>query len=72
MMQSIGNLGERLLALVLSEHRAAADECSTQYRCGPYACNPGMMDYKVRKQFRTVCRAAGLGPWQNTSRCCYI
>jgi hypothetical protein len=70
-MQSIGNIGERLLALVIPEHRAAADECYTEYRCGPYACT-SYPDYKVRKQVRTVCRVSGPQPWRNTNYCCYI
>ncbi|MCF6471906.1 hypothetical protein FAF44_26455 [Nonomuraea sp. MG754425] len=71
MTQTIAKLGDRLLALIVPEHHAAADECSNQYRCGPYGCT-GTMDYKVRKQVRTVCRAAGPGAWRNTPYCCYI
>jgi hypothetical protein len=74
MMQSIAKIGDRLLALVVPEQRAAADECYYQIRCGGYACNPGQMDYQVKKQSRYVCRAGGpQGPWRNTnSGCCYI
>ncbi|GAA3473636.1 hypothetical protein GCM10018965_081890 [Nonomuraea roseola] len=71
MMRSIANIGDRLLALLVPEHRAAADDCITEYRCGPYACTK-YMDYKVRKQVRRNCWKAGAGPWRNTNYCCYI
>lgn len=70
-MRFIENIGDRLLALVVPEHRAAADECYNQTRCGPYACTSNM-DHMVRKQVRTVCRVSGTQPWRNTNYCCYI